>query len=102
MDKFQHKLRLLIVTGSAVGFIGGWGLLAHSGKPIANQPVDNSSTAMDYYPAVATPTPLPPIDFKALESTDGSVNNNVQVLPSAPNTQQPVPMFRPRFRTRTS
>ena len=35
MDKFQHKLRLLIVTGSAVGFIGGWGMLAHSGKPVA-------------------------------------------------------------------
>jgi hypothetical protein len=102
MDKFQHKLRLLIVTGSAVGFIGGWGLLAHSGKPVAGQPMDNSSTAMDYYPTVSTPTPLPPIDFKSLESVDGGSSNNVQVLPSAPNTQQPVPMFRPRFRTRTS
>ena len=108
MDKFQHKLRLLIVTGSAVGFIGGWGLLAHSGKPVANLPVDDSSTAMDYYPTMPTPTPLPPIDFKSLESADGgsSSNNNVQVMPSAPSApniqQQSVPTFRPRFRTRSS
>jgi hypothetical protein len=103
MDKFQHKLRLLIVTGSAVGFIGGWGLLAHSGKPVSGQPVDNTSAAMDYYPS-ATPTPLPPIDFKSLESVNGgdSSNNNIQVMPSVPNTQSTVPTFRPRFRTRTS
>jgi hypothetical protein len=60
---------------------------------------------MDYYPVMPTPTPLPPIDFKSLESADGGSSNNVQIMPSAPSApdiQQSVPTFRPRFRTRTS
>jgi hypothetical protein len=114
MDKFQHKLRLLIVTGSAVGFIGGWGMLAHSGKPVADdqsgadqsgadQYVDNSTTN----PIMPVPTPitLPPLDFKSLESAGGGSSNNLPTLPnisSLPNTQQSVPTFRPRIRTRSS
>ena len=115
MDKFQHKLRLLIVTGSAVGFIGGWGMLAHSGKPVADgqaaaadqsgsdQFVDNS-TANLIVP-VPTPITLPPLDFKSLESANGGSSTNLPTLPnisSAPNIQQSVPTFRPRFRTRSS
>jgi hypothetical protein len=103
MDKFQHKLRLLIVTGSAVGFIGGWGMLSHAGKPVADQ------TGTDQYvedttvnPVVIVPTALPPIDFKSLESVNGGSTNNVQVMPGAPNIQQSVPTFRPRLRTRSS
>ncbi|HZY41727.1 MAG TPA: hypothetical protein VFF59_06975 [Anaerolineae bacterium] len=105
MDKFQHKLRLLIVTGSAVGFIGGWGMLAHSGKPVTDQPVDDTANQTEAAPiqlAAPTPIQLPPLDFKALESAGGS--SNLQVLPgisSVPNTQS-VPTFRPRVRTRSS
>ncbi len=33
MKLFQNFLRALIVAGSVGGFFGGWGLLAHSGKP---------------------------------------------------------------------
>lgn len=95
MDKFQHKLRLLIVTGSAVGFIGGWGLLAHAGKPVTDQFVDDTAS-----PIMIGPTALPPLDFKALEATTGG-SSNLQALPSAPNTQS-VPAVRPRIRTRSS
>ncbi|MGE5141781.1 MAG: hypothetical protein ACM3JD_20125 [Rudaea sp.] len=34
---FQNSLRVLIAAGSVFGFVGGWGLLAHSGKPVAPQ-----------------------------------------------------------------
>jgi hypothetical protein len=110
MDKFQHKLRLLIVTGSAVGFIGGWGMLAHSGKPVADnqtdQPIDDTSGQTADAPVqLAAPITLPPIDFKSLEAAGGGSSNNAQSLPnisSVPNTQQSVPTFRPRFRTRSS
>jgi hypothetical protein len=107
MDKFQHKLRLLIVTGSAVGFIGGWGMLAHSGKPVADdQPIDDTSSQTEDAPIqLAAPIQLPPLDFKSLEAVGGGSSNNLQALPnisSVPNTQQSVPTFRPRIRTRSS
>lgn len=99
MDKFQHKLRLLIVTGSTVGFMGGWALLAHAGKPVSNTDtfVDDTS----FTPAIArvvAPAQLPPLDFKAIEAGRGTT---VQALPIVPDTQA-APVFRPRFRTRTS
>lgn len=84
MKAFQRKLRLLIVAGSAAGFLGGWGLLTHAGKPVAANPA----------PAIAIPTQLPPIDFNSLESAGGSPN--LQPLPVAP----PAPSFGlPMFRT---
>ncbi len=86
MDRFQHKLRFIIVAGSAIGFLGSWGLLAHAGKPVAS----NSDPA----PAQTVPTKLPPLDFKSLESTSGS--GNLQPLPALPA----MPSFRfPRLRT---
>ena len=94
MDKFQRKLRLLIVTGSAMGFLGGWGLLAHSGKPVANTSVDSAPA-----PTLAAPSALPPLDFNAIESSGGS--SQLQPLPVIPNTQS-APSFRPRLRTRSS
>lgn len=86
MNRFQNKLRLLIVVGSAVGFLGSWGLLAHAGKPAATSP--------DPVVVPAVPAQLPPIDFNSLESTSGS--GNLQPLPALP----PMPSFGfPRLRT---
>ncbi len=33
MKGFQNVLRGLILAGSIAGFLGGWGVFAHSGKP---------------------------------------------------------------------
>jgi hypothetical protein len=104
MDKFQHKLRLLIVTGSTIGFMGGWALLAHAGKPASNTDTvveDTSTSAAPVAVQVATPAPLPPLDFSAIEAGQGTAS--IQPLPIAPAIQQQtVPVSRPRFRTRTS
>jgi hypothetical protein len=102
MDKFQHKLRLLIVTGSTVGFMGGWALLAHAGKPVSNTDTfvdDTSSASAPITVQVAAPAQLPPLDFKAIEAGQGTT---VQSMPIVPVIQQSAPVFRPRFRTRTS
>ncbi len=71
MDKFQRKLRLLIATGSTVGFLGGWALLAHAGKPVASGAL---ATVDDTVTTISIPANLPPLDFKALESTNSSAN----------------------------
>ena len=99
MDKFQSKLRLLIVTGSAVGFIGGWGLLARAGKPATGG--DTAAEAVNAPAPVVVPT-LPPIDFQALEAGGSQGNSNLQLAPDAQTAPPSAPMFRPRFRTRTS
>jgi hypothetical protein len=103
MDKFQHKLRLLIVTGSTIGFMGGWALLAHAGKPASNTDTvveDTSTSSAPVAVQVATLAPLPPLDFKAIEAGQGTT---VQPMPIVPIIQQQtVPVSRPRFRTRTS
>ena len=84
MDKFQRKLRLVIATGSAVGFLSGWALLAHAGKP---------ASTVTAAPAVEAVT-LPPIDFNALEATGSS--NTAQ-----PFLIQPMPQSFGRLRLRT-
>ena len=105
MDNFQHKLRLLIVTGSTVGFMGGWALLAHAGKPVANTDtyVDDTSSApatTQVIVPVQAPAPLPPLDFKAIEAGQGTTVQSMPIVPII--QQQTVPVSRPRFRTRTS
>jgi hypothetical protein len=90
MDKFQRKLRLLIVGGSTLGFLGGWGLLAHAGKPATA-----NSSNLSVPDAIVAPVQLPPLNFQSLESSSGS--SNLQSLPVVPNTS-----FRPRMRTRSS
>ncbi len=94
MDRFQRKLRAYIAAGSAVGFLGGWALLAHAGKPVssANATVDLGA------PVVVVPgqqVTLPPLDFKALENGSATTVQplNLQTLP------QPQAFFRPRLRT---
>ena len=87
MNTFQRKLRVLIVAGSAAGFLGGWGLLAHAGKPVTSAPA----------PAITIPAQLPPIDFQSLESSSGSSGlQSLPVLPQAPSFSAP------RLRTRGS
>ncbi len=91
MDKFQRKLRLVIATGSAVGFLGGWALLAHSGKPVAAA----STPTVDTETTITIPSSLPPINFNALEA-QGSSSGSIQPLMTQPTFQT---FSRPRLRT---
>ena len=93
MDKFQRKLRLLIVGGSTLGFLGGWGLLAHAGKPATA-----NSSDLSVPDAIVAPIQLPPLDFRSLESSSGSTSN-LQALPALPPSSS---FSRPRLRTRSS
>ena len=97
MDKFQHRLRLLIATGSTVGFMGGWALLAHAGKPVSNADtfVDDTSFA-PVTSQVAAPAPLPPLNFAAIEAGRGSTS----VQPLMPQSFAPQPVFQPFRRAR--
>jgi hypothetical protein len=99
MDKFQRKLRLLIATGSTIGFMGGWALLAHAGKPASNTDtfIDDTSFAPITAQA-ATPAPLPPLDFTAIEAGQGTAS----VQPLVPQSFAPQPTFVRRARLRTS
>ena len=98
MDKYQRKLRVLIATGSTVGFLGGWALLAHAGKPVASSTLSTIENAAPP-PPVSTPVTLPPLDFKTLEANGGS--GSAQSI--APQSFVPAPSFqsfgRSRFRT---
>jgi hypothetical protein len=91
MNKYQHKLRTLIAAGSTVGFLGGWALLAHAGKPVATGTL---ATVDDTTTTIFVPANLPPIDFKALEATGSS--GSVQSFVPAPSFQS---FGRARLRT---
>ena len=91
MNKFQHKLRLLIATGSTVGFLGGWALLAHAGKPVT---AGTLATFDDTVTTISIPANLPPLDFKALEATGNP--GSVQSFAPQPSFQT---FSRPRLRT---
>ena len=75
MSHFQRKLRLYIATGSVIGFLGGWALLAHAGKPAS------SASSVSTAPLVQSIT-LPPIDFNALEAASNSAPAQTFVQPS--------------------
>ena len=94
MDKFQRKLRLVIATGSAVGFLGGWALLAHAGKPVAAS-ASTSAPTVDSGTSITIPSSLPPINFNALEA-QGSSSGSIQPLMTQPTFQT---FSRPRLRT---
>jgi hypothetical protein len=91
MNKFQHKLRWFIAAGSTVGFLGGWALLAHAGKPLATGAL---ATVDDTSATISIPANLPPIDFKALEATGST--GSVQSFVPAPSPQS---FGRSRLRT---
>ncbi len=78
MKSFLKSLRVFIAAGSIAGFIGGWALLAHAGKPVA---------AAAPAPA-AQVAPLPAQNFRT--------PRQIQPLPSF---SQPSFGFTPRLRT---
>ncbi len=85
MDHFKTSLRLLIATGSVMGFFGGWVMLAHAGKPVAAVPPAGMVEAAP----LPTLAPLPDLNNPA---------TRMQPL-------QPMPLFSaasPRLRTRGS
>ncbi len=69
MDNFQRKLRILIATGSTIGFLGGWALLAHAGKPVSTLSATSAGGTTD-----SINMNLQPLDFNALESGSSSIN----------------------------
>ena len=86
---FQNSLRALIVAGSLGGFLGGWVLLAHSGKPISPNSVS--------VPAGSSSS-LPELNLKAL-SPSGSPTTAfqpLQPLQSLPSTSFSLPRLRTR------
>lgn len=90
MKLYQNALRALILTGSLGGFLGGWTLIAHSGKPAPAAP----------QPAIVDPAPLPtlaPLDFS--NNLAPAQLQPLQPLPQAPAVSQ---LPRPRLRTRGS
>ena len=83
MKRFQKYLRAIIAAGSIVGFLGGWGFLAHAGKPVVNSapaPITAPAPSFD-------PGPLPSINTGP---------SSLQPLPALP----PIPSM-PRLRLRT-
>ena len=89
MKLLQYSLRALIVVGSFTGFLAGWSLLAHAGKPVA---ADSQPVNVD----VVSPLPtLPPLNFSTNNSGGG-----LQPLPALPPISQN--SSRPRLRTRGS
>jgi hypothetical protein len=79
MNPRSHGVRLLIGLGSVASFVGGWVLLAHAPKPVAN--------ANPTSPVIASPDPAfrAPGDLQPFRS-----------LPNAPT------FFGPRLRTHGS
>ena len=73
MDQFQRKLRLLIATGSTIGFLGGWALLAHAGKPASTVAAATTTSGTN---SNSINVQLQPLDFNALES--GASAPNIQ------------------------
>ncbi|MSP14734.1 MAG: hypothetical protein EXR62_17470 [Chloroflexi bacterium] len=92
----KRVLRLLIITGSFGGFLGGWAFLARTEQPAGTQPAQPASIYV-------TPTPLPPLNLPALPSLDAQPLTveplpTVRPLPTAP----PPTVRQPRLRTRGS
>ncbi len=82
MKRFQKSLRILIASSGVLGFLSGWVLLAHAGKPAP----------------VRTPTeisaPTPSLDLPPLVGGSSGLSD-LQPLPALP----PRLMVSPRFRT---
>jgi hypothetical protein len=64
MKPLKNVIRIWIATVSLVGFMGGWLLLAHAGKPAPLQvQTPNSVTVLPTLP------PLPSLDSQSLGSS---------------------------------
>jgi hypothetical protein len=83
MKSLKSGLRIWIASASLVGFLGGWGLLAHAAKPV---PFENANP-----PAITAPAPpptlqpLPPLNSPSI---------NLQPLPPLPRAQRAQPFLR--------
>jgi hypothetical protein len=86
MKFLKNGLRIWITAASLAGFLGGWGLLAHAGKPV---PFVSQAP-------VSTVAPLPTLE--PLAPLNSISPNQLQPLPSMPSTRT---IF-PRMRTRGS
>lgn len=85
MKTRQSGARLLIATGSAAAFLGGWALLAHTAQPATTESTGPTAS-------------LPAIDWEALTPRTGDVPQ-LQSLPVLPRT---LPQAQAPFRLRTS
>ncbi len=69
MKAFFSSLHLLIAAGSIAGFLGGWVLFAHSGKPVeAAAPAPVVAPAPSFAPSNAPfrlQPSLPPSNFSS-------------------------------------
>ncbi len=83
MKTLKRWLRVLIASSSIAGFLAGWAMLAHSGKPAQAAP-------MQPVPAIVAPAPL---NLPGLSS-----GNGMGLQPLAPLPQQ---QLIPQFRLRT-
>lgn len=83
MKSIQGILRLLVLVGSVTGFLGGWAMIAHAGKPAPAPAPANVD--------ISVPDALPPLQFNQPSSLQP-----IQPLQPLPQTSLP------RFRTRGS
>lgn len=81
----QNSLRAVIVAGSVGGFLAGWVLLAHAGKPVSIGAVDQPAGQSSFNLQELRPSGIAPGALQALPSLQG---NNISTMP--------------RFRTRGS
>jgi hypothetical protein len=77
MKQLQKYLRAIIAAGSILGFVAGWGLIAHAGKPAPTPAL----------PPIVAPAPLPSV---------GNAPSGLQPLPALPPMRS-----MPRLRMRT-
>ncbi len=64
MKSFLNSLRIFIAAGSVAGFVGGWALLAHAGKPVdaaAPAPVIQSAPVLQPSQNFTAPQRLQPL-----------------------------------------
>ncbi len=87
MHFVKYGIRLLIATGSLLGFLGGWVLLAHAEKP---------ATTVTPAPVVA-PAPADVVPAAPAFTAPNSGFQSLQPLPSQPRFST-----MPRMRTRGS
>ncbi len=87
MQLVKYSVRLLIATGSLLGFLGGWVLLAHAEKP--------ASTVAPAPIVAPAPEQVAPVVPSFTSPNTGF--QSVQPLPSTPRFST-----MPRMRTRGS
>ncbi|MCL4507337.1 MAG: hypothetical protein M1434_10335 [Chloroflexi bacterium] len=83
MKLVKLGLRIYIAVSTVIGFLVGWILLAHSGKPAATIAAQSAGPDTPAIVQIATPAPLPPIP--SLDDLVGGAQ--IQPLPAMPQIQ---------------